>query len=325
MRRRLLASLLGIGLVCGAALQARAEDKVTFRLNWLAYGFHAPFYYGAASGIYRAHGIDLTIGEGQGSGRAVQAVAAGSDMFGLADGTAIVAGAAHGAPVQAVMGIMNRSPNGVIVRQDSGITTLQGLKGQTIAATTGEVGLVVFPAVLRTQHLPDDYVRIRRVDGATKIVAVLEKRAAGVLGGVENQALILQQRGVPVNTILYSDVGVNSIGLAIVTTTGLEQRNPDLVKRFIAATRESYEKAAKEPEAAVKALLAAVPTLPKDLSLEQLKTGLPLMQSTYGKDKPIGWMAPEDWNQTVSLMKEYQGLETDRQPDSFWTDAFLSQ
>src|SRR3954447_15046407 len=235
MRRRLLASLLGLGLVCGAATHALAEDKVTFRLNWLAYGFHAPFYYGVASGIYRAHGIDLTIGEGQGSGRAVQAVAAGSDMFGLADGTAIVAGASHGAPVQAVMGIINRSPNGVIVRRDSGITTLEGLKGQTIAASTGEVGLVVFPAVLRAQHLPEDYVRVLRVDAATKIVAVLEKRAVGVLGGVENQALILQQRGAPVTTILYSDLGVNSIGLAIVTTTGLEKRNPDLVRRFVAA------------------------------------------------------------------------------------------
>jgi len=324
MRRFLLASMLGIALAF-PALYACAEDKVSFRLNWLAYGFHAPFYYGVASGIYRAHGIDLTIGEGQGSGRAVQAVAAGSDMFGLADGTAIVAGAAHGAPVQAVMGIMNRSPNGVIVRQDSGITTLEGLKGQTLAATTGEVGLVVFPAVLKAQHLPDDYVRILRVDGATKIVAVLEKRAAGLLGGVENQALILRQRGAPVSTILYSDLGVNSIGLATVTTTTLEQRNPDLIKRFVAATRESYEKAAQDPQAAIKALLAAVPTLPADLSLEQLQTGLPLMQSSYGKGKPVGWMAPEDWNDTVTLMKDYQGLETDRPAASFWTDAFLPQ
>ena len=49
MRRRLLASLFGICLALGAASHARAEDKVTFRLNWLAYGFHAPFYYGVAS------------------------------------------------------------------------------------------------------------------------------------------------------------------------------------------------------------------------------------------------------------------------------------
>ena len=233
---------------------------MTFRLNWLAYGFHAPFYYGVAQGIYRAHGIDLVIGEGQGSGRAVQAVAAGSDMFGLADGTAIVGGAAHGAPVQAVMGIMNRSPNGVIVRKDSGIKDLKGLEGQTIAATTGEVGLVVFPAVLRSQKLPAESVRVLRVDGATKIVAVLEKRAVGVLGGIENQALI-----------------------------------------------------------------AAKPTLETGLALAQLRTGMPLMQSSYGANRPLGWMAPEDWASTIALMTEYQGLQTSLPASAFWTDAFIPQ
>lgn len=319
MRYFLIAALLGLGFFAGPA---QANDKVTFRLNWLAYGFHAPFYYGAASGIYKAHGIDLEIGEGQGSGRAVQAVAAGSDMFGLADGTAIVGGASKGAPVHAVMGIMNRSPNGVIVRKDSGITTLKGLEGQTIAATTGEAGLVVFPAVLRSQKLAPDSVRFLRVDGATKLVAVLEKRAAGVLGGVENQALILEQRGLPVTTLLYSDMGVNSIGLAILTTTDLEKKNPDLVKRFIAATRESFEKAAKEPDAAIKALLAVKPTLEPALSLAQLKTGFPLMTSVHGAGKPLGWMAAEDWVETLALMKEFQGLETSEPATFFWTNSF---
>ena len=325
MRRLLSTLLLATTLIGMAAPPARAEDHVSFRLNWLAYGFHAPFYYGVAQGIYRSHGIDLEIGEGQGSGRAVQAVAAGSDLFGLADGTAIVAGAAHGAPVQAIMGIMNRSPNGVIVRADSGITTLKGLAGQTIAASTGEVGLVVFPAVLRSQHLPADFVRILRVDGATKIVVVLEKRAVGVLGGVENQALILASKGVPVTTLLYSDMGVNSIGLAICTTPGLEQRNPDLVRRFVAATRESFERAAQQPEAAVKALLADKPTLDGGLSLAQLRTGMPLMKSSFGADRPLGWMATEDWTSTIELMKEYQGLQTNLPASAFWTDAFVPQ
>jgi NitT/TauT family transport system substrate-binding protein len=322
MYRRLFAPLLGLAVAIGFAASASADDHVTFRLNWLAYGFHAPFYFGAAKGIYHQHGIDIEIGEGQGSGRAVQAVAAGSDMFGLADGTAIISGAAHGAPVQAVMGIMDRSPNGVIVRKDSGITSIQGLKGQTIAATTGEAGLVVFPAVLRSQHLPDDWVRVLRVDGATKLVAVLEKQAVGLLGGVENQALILEQRGLPVTTLLYTDAGVNSIGLAIFTTADREKNNPDLVKRFVAATRASYELAAQQPEEAIKALLAARPTLEHDLSLAQLRAGMTLVKSSYGKDKPIGWMAQQDWEDTLSLMKQYQGLETNLPASSFWTDAF---
>ena len=324
MKRTLLAGLaMLIAAAFAIAAPARAEDKASLRLNWLAYGFHAPFYLGVARGLYKDQGIALEIGEGQGSGRAVQTVAAGSDTFGLADGTAIVSGAARGVPVRAVMGIMNRSPNGVIVRKDSGITTLAGLNGQTIAATTGEAGLTVFPAVMRSQKMAPDSIRFLRVDGAAKLVSVLEKRAVGVLGGVENQALILEQRGLPVTTLLYSDLGVNTIGLAILTTTDLEKSNPDLVRRFVAATRASFDLAAREPDAAIAALLAVKPTLDRDLSMAQLKTGLPLMRSSHGADKPTGWMAPQDWADTLALMKEFQALETTMPATAFWTDAFL--
>lgn len=321
MRRLFLSALTCLCL--GAGFPAEAQDKASLRLNWLAYGFHAPFYLGVERGIYKQNGIDLTVGEGQGSGRAVQAVAAGSDTFGLADGTAIVGTAAKGAPVQAVMGIMNRSPNGVIVRKDSGITDLKGLEGQTIAATTGEAGLVVFPAVLRSQKIAPDAIRFLRVDGAAKLVAVLEKRAVGVLGGIENQALILEQRGLPVTTMLYSDLGVNSIGLAILATSDTIKNNPDLVRRFTVATRASFELAAREPEAAIAALSAIKPNLERDLSLAQLKAGLKLMASPRGPNQPVGWMAAEDWSETLALMKEFQNLETTMPAEAFWTNAYL--
>ena len=97
----LLASLL-------AANAAQAQDKVSFRLNWLLYGFHTPFYLGLERGYYKEEGIDLTIGEGQGSVRAVQTVGAKGDMFGLADGGSVVAGVSKGAPVKAVMAVTNR-------------------------------------------------------------------------------------------------------------------------------------------------------------------------------------------------------------------------
>lgn len=319
MKRLLLAAVAALSI----ALPVQAEDKASLRLNWLAYGFHAPFYLGVAKGLYKAQGIDLDIGEGQGSGRAVQAVAAGSDTFGLADGTAIVAGVARGVPVQAVMGIMNRGPNGIIIPKAAGITTLQGLTGQTIAATTGEASLVLIPAVLRAQKMPLDAIRFLRVDGAAKLVAVLEKRVAGMLGGVENQALILDQRGMPVTTLLFSDLGANTIGLAILATTDTVKKDPALIRRFAAATRAAYELAAKDPDAAIDALLAVKPTLDRALSMAQLKSGITLMESPDGKGQKIGWMAEQDWSGTLALMKEFQELKTDLPASAFWTNDFL--
>ena len=69
----------------------RAQDKVSLRLNWYLGGLHVPFYYGKERGFYAAEGIDLTINEGRGSANTVQVVAAGSDTFGLADSSSVVA------------------------------------------------------------------------------------------------------------------------------------------------------------------------------------------------------------------------------------------
>ena len=316
-------SLLAVVLALALLGPAHAADKASLRLNWLAYGFHAPFYLGVARGLYKAQGIDLDVGEGQGSGRAVQGVAAGSDTFGLADASSIAAGIARGIPVQAVMGIMNRGPNGIIVRADEHATTLKDLDGKTIAATTGEAGLTLLAAVLKTQHIQPGAIHVLHVDGAAKLVAMLEKRTDGMIGGIENQALILDQRGMKVNTLLFSDMGANVPGLVILARTEMLKDNPGLVRRFIAATRASFELAAREPDAAIDALLKVKPTLNRALSLAQLKAGMTLMTSPNAPGAPIGTMAAQDWTSTLALMTQYQSLKTTLPASAFWTNTYL--
>src|SRR5580704_12693579 len=112
-------SALVIGLSAAAA-PASAADKASLRLNFLLSGVHTIFFYGKADGAYAAEGIDLDIGEGQGSVRTVQTVANGSDTFGLADGGSVIAGATRGAQIVSVMGILNKSPYAISFRADAG-------------------------------------------------------------------------------------------------------------------------------------------------------------------------------------------------------------
>src|ERR1035437_5952323 len=107
LTRRTALTGIGAAALAGVSIRpARAADAVTLRLNWILSGAFSLFYNGRDKGFFRDEGIELTIGEGQGSGRTVQAVAAGSDMFGLADGGSIILGGSKGAGVRAVMGIM---------------------------------------------------------------------------------------------------------------------------------------------------------------------------------------------------------------------------
>jgi NitT/TauT family transport system substrate-binding protein len=319
--------LLGIGMIAlglAAAGLAQAQEAASLRLNWLYYGFHSFFPLGVEKGFYKEEGIDLTIGEGQGSGRAVQIVGAKSDTFGLSDGASVIAGAAKGAPVVAVMGIMNKSPFAIIARADANIRTVKDLEGKTIAATTGEAGLTIFPAIIKNNKLNADAIKFVRVDGPGKLVATLEKRVDAMLGGLENQSLILAQRGLAVTNIAYSDVGANTLGLVIHVNKETLEKNPKLVQGFIRATQKSIAYTEKNPEEAIAALAKIKPDLDKGLALQQLKAGLQLVRAKDGENRPIGWMNPADWETTLDMAREYQDLKTEMKATDFYVNNLVT-
>lgn len=312
------------GLLAGAALIAStpafAQEKATLRLNWLMYGFHTPFHLGVERGYYKAEGIDLEIGEGQGSARAVQITAAKGDTFGLSDGASIINGVTKGAPIKAVMGIMNTTPFAIIARADSGIKTIKDFEGRTIAATTGEAGLTILPALLKNAKLDPTKINFLRVDGPTKMVSVLEKRADALLGGSENQPFILEQRGVASVVFNYADYGTNTMGLAIHVHADTLKDKPRMVEGFIRATRKAFEEAEKNPEAAIAAGVKVKPDMDKAMALKQLQAGLKLVRSKAAPTAAIGFMPATDWQMTLDLMKEFQELKTDMPASTFFTN-----
>jgi NitT/TauT family transport system substrate-binding protein len=320
MKKSILAA---VALLCTLSYPAMAQEKATLRLNWLIYGFHTPFHLGVERGYYKAEGIDLEVGEGKGSASAVQVIGAKGDTFGLSDGASIINGITKGAPIKAVMGIMNTTPFAVIAREDANIKTIKDLEGKTIAATSGEAGLTIMPALIKANKLDEAKVNFLRVDGAAKLVATLENKAHAMLGGSENQPFILEQRGLKTTVINYADFGVNTMGLAIHVHNDTLKDKPKLVEGFIRATRKAFADAEKDPPAAIAAGLKAKPDMDKDLALKQLNAGLKLVRSRAAPTAPIGQMVAGDWEMTLNLMKDYQELKTDLKADAFYTNAHL--
>ena len=307
----------------GLSLGAQADDQVTLRLNWILYGFHTPFHLGVERGFYKDEGIDLTIGDGQGSGRTVQVVAAGGDTFGVSDAGSVIAGAAKGAPIRSVMAVTNSSPYAVGVRGDLGAKSAKDLAGMTIAATPGEAGVQLWPAVLAANGMAPDATKFLMVDGPGKMVAVLEKRTEAVMAGLDNQCLIIPARGMDLTCLKYADMGANTVGLTVHTRNDLIESNPDLVRRFVRASVKAFDAAMADPDASIAAGMKVKPDAEKDLWRKQLDVGISLMKTPATKGLPTGTFAESDWQDTLDLMKKYQGLETDKPVTAFFTNEFL--
>jgi len=318
------ATALSMAVLGGSPANAANDvDDVSIRLNWYLVGFHAPIYLGKEKGYFTDEGINLTINEGRGSGVAVKIVGAKDDLFGIADAGTMIIAATKGIPVRAVMSPMNISPFGVVSRADANIRTPKDLEGKRLAVTAGDSLTQLFPAVIKANGLDESKIKMIFVDPAAKVVAVLEKKADALLGSADAQFFQIESKGVKAAVLNFADIGVNTVGLSIIAHEDTIKNKGDLIKRFVKAMRRSFEAAQKDPDAAISAAVKSKPDVKAEILKGQLMVDLDLLESPASKGKGIGYSAAEDWERTLSLLKTYRGLKTDRPASSFYTNAFL--
>jgi NitT/TauT family transport system substrate-binding protein len=326
---------LTLGLIIVAsfiATSVRAEDDVRLRLNWMYYGSHAGFALGFVDGTYENAGIDLDIRSGNGSSSAHRLVANGDSDFAYGSCGALVSLVSKGAPLISIGVIDAMGTEAVLVRPDTGITKITDLKGKKILTTANAGVNTFFPIVLANAGLSESDINLTIVPDGALVSSYLEGSgdAVGILGGLDDKPAEIKANGgdVPV-AFPYSDFGVNQVGYCISTHEDTVNNNPDLVKRFMAATIDAYSNAEKNPDSAVDAIADIVGgSMAEDSGKAQtrsvLDVTLGILYSSGNTEKQIGLNVDSDWADMISLMKEYNDLDPSADPASFYTNDFIN-
>src|SRR4029078_697701 len=118
MRISKLAVLFGVLALC--ASEATAQ-KLTFTLNWVAGGDHAPYFYAQKMGYYKQAGLDVDFETGRGSAASAQKVGAGQSQLGLSDMAGVLLFRGKGVDAVGVMNVYANSPQGLYWLKSSGI------------------------------------------------------------------------------------------------------------------------------------------------------------------------------------------------------------
>jgi NitT/TauT family transport system substrate-binding protein len=329
---KLYRTILMVSVMALASIgPAAAVDKVRLRLNWMYYGSHAGFAYGKDKGIFERHGIDLDIRSGNGSGSAHRLVANGDSTFSYGSCASMVNLAAQGAPLMSVAVIDAEGTDGILVRPDAGVKTVADLAGKVLLTTANAGVNTFFPLVLRNAKVPEGSVKVTNVAEGALVTGYLQGTggAVGMLGGLDDKPseIVAAGGGKPIG-LSYADYGVTQVGYCIVTNTATIAKNPDLVKRFVAATVESYKATEADPKAAVTAMADIVggtmnEQKGKDQALDVLNVTLGVLYSKANTGKVLGLHVASDWDAMLDLMKTYNGLKTDKPASAFYTNAYL--
>ncbi len=310
---------------------AAAQDDVRLRLNWMYYGSHAGFAYGRDLGYYKDAGINLDIRSGNGSSSAHRLVANGDSDFAYGSCGALVNLASQGAKIISVGVIDAMGSEAVLVRPDTGVAEIGDLKGKTLLTTANAGVNTFFPIVLANAGLSEADIKLTNVPDGALVSSYLQGSggAVGILGGIDDKpAEIKANGGEPPVIFPYSDFGVNQVGYCISTRKDLVENNPDLVRRFVSATMKSYASTEADPDAAVAAMADIVGgTMAEDEGKAQaravLDVTLGLLYSNANSERKLGINVPSDWEGMVALMKEYNDLDPNSDPASFYTNEFV--
>ena len=222
--------------VLAAAGAARAEDKVSFGTDWKAEAEHGGYYQAIAAGIYKKHGLDVSLRQGGPQMNHAQLLAAGRLDFNEAPNSFIPLNfVAEQIPMVAVAAMFQKDPSVLIAHPGVGNDSFAALKGKPIMiGADTRVGWWLF---LKSKFGYSD-AQIRPY--TFNVAPFLADEHAVQQGYLTSEPFTIEQQGVTPVVLLIADAGYSSYGSIIQTSRKTVEQRPDLVQRFVDASIEGW-------------------------------------------------------------------------------------
>lgn len=280
-------------------------------------------YLAKARGYYSDAGLDVSLFGGQGSNSTLQLIGSGNQTIGAASLSALALAVGKGVPVIGFAGIMQKAPESVISLAGTKISQPKDLDGKRFGLVPGDQAQRLFEAFASKTGV--DLASIKRValNQSNSISALLNGDVDFITGWANSDALKVSKIKPISKPLVFADYGINTLGTGLFTTKATVSKNPDMLKRFMAATIRGAEDVAKDPKAGVEAVVKAVPTTDAAVITEQMGTLPTYFHTESSAGHPFGWVAPADVAQTLDIQVKYFGLSPDVKPSDVYTSAFF--
>lgn len=249
----LLASLLALQLAAGA----QAAESFTIRVGNVCSVSPLVYYVAREEGFLAKHGIQAEKHCFSGGSAGITALMAGGIDAMTATYEHVQKLRAQGQDVRAVAGLFDRTGYWLLVRKDSPLQSLQDLKGKRIGITAaGSLTDMTLRHFLVENGIDPvrDVTIIAAGSGATMLAAIEHGRVDAGLVNQPSKAEVEDRM-----RVLYDPNTQEYAGIVMVMRGDFIERNPELVRRFIAALYEARQAIDADPSLAHSALVKTFP------------------------------------------------------------------
>lgn len=328
MKMRTLAT--AIALAC-TSLMAQANDKITFQLDWLPTGGDKAFVYaGVGEGFYAAEGLDVKILPGRGSSDTLTKIGSGAADVGSGGIASLMMAAAEGGiPVKAVMSLYTKQPDAIFTYEGSGVTDFKSLQGKTLGLPTFSASNTLLPLMLQTNGVPAGSVKEIKADPNALVPMLAQERVAGVVIWTTNTPSVtklLAQAGKKAVVLPWSEYGLDGYGLSLFASQRLIDEKPDVVARFVRASKKAAEFALANPEKAAAHQKELVPEADVAMLEADFRATQNLIDNEISQKDGIGAFDASQLHKTWEWVAKSMNYPMDKvDPETLVERRFLSQ
>lgn len=309
-------------MAAALAAPVQAQDRVTLQLDWIPTGEYAIYYNAIDNGFFREQRLEVTINRGQGSGDTIRRVAAGTAEFGVADIATVMTARQRSADsrVKAVMPVYTKPPHSLFVVKGSGITNFKGLEGKRVGTTPGNSHQIYLPLLAAANNFDPNKINWVTTDpGAMGAMLINGQLDAAPFFQTHQyfQNKQAQRFNREIEAIPYANFGLDAYASTIIASDTMIERNPDLIKRFLAALQKSFIWARDNQQAAAVIHNKHHPQIDVDDALGSLRTGLTFVFNDVTTRDRLGQFSAERLRLTYDLVARTQQLDATIDPGSF--------
>ncbi|TDC98479.1 nitrate ABC transporter substrate-binding protein [Actinomadura sp. 7K507] len=257
-RLRVVIAAVAVGLAAGCgsggtSAQTDAEGVTTVKVGLIPITDVAPLYLGVQKGFFNAQKLKIEPQLAAGGAAIVPAVVSNSNQFGFSNNVSLIVAKSKGVPLQAITPGVGIAPGNneacqVLVPDDSPIRGVKDLSGKTLAVNTlNNIGDVTIRAALEKKGVDPGTVKFTEI-GFPDMVTAIESDRIDAAWECEPFVTSLLQRGARSVLNNYAETHPNLAVASYFTSTAYAESNPDVVRRFDAAVRQSLEYANAHPD-----------------------------------------------------------------------------
>ena len=322
-----LLSKLAFAAVAGMALGVApaSAQKLTFTLNWVAGGDHAPYFYAQKMGWYKQSGIDVEFETGRGSAASAQKVGAGTSQLGLSDMAGVLLFRGKGADLVGVMNVYANSPQGLYWLKSSGIKSVKDLVGKKIGNPAGDGARTMWPALAKANGIDPNSVTWVNIDANSKLSAVKAKTVDATTSFFNLHHVFARELGDDMGFLAWKDAGINPYGNSIIANGPWLKDNRDKAEKFVKVTQKAFAECVKTPDPCIKALVEANGALLYDNEMLNWHLVTILMNDETARNVALGWHDEKRMAADYKLVDDNLKIEKPYEVKTAYTNEFLDK